>query len=259
MNEYAARTPSSPTGQRVDHAGIAESINRAVNYTMYAAFREERPAPDPAPAAADASSAEAAIRQVRDRHAAIPGLVVRGWYDVSGFRADADVLVWMHAPTPEALQGAYRAVLEGAAGRLAPVWSAIGVHRAAEFNRGHVPAFLAGDAPRAYVCVYPFVRGREWYLLPEGERRELLREHGAAARDYGDVLANTVSAFALGDYEWLLAFEADELTRIVDLMRDLRATGARRHVIEETPFFTGPRSTAEMLLRRAFGVVAPQG
>src|SRR5215207_9526738 len=31
------------------------------------------------------------------------------------------------------------------------------------------------------------------------------------------------------------------LHRIVDLMRDLRATEARRHVREEIPFFTGPR------------------
>ena len=42
-------------------------------------------------------------------------------------------------------------------------------------------------------------------------------------------------------YDMPLAFEADELHRIVDLMRDLRATGARRHVREEVPFFTGPR------------------
>ena len=53
--------------------------------------------------------------------------------------------------------------------------------------------------------------------------------------------ANTVPSFALGDYEWILAFEADQLDRIVDLMRDLRATEARRHVREEVPFFTGPR------------------
>ena len=39
----------------------------------------------------------------------------------------------------------------------------------------------------------------------------------------------------------MLAFEADELHRIVDLMRDLRATEARRHVREEIPFYTGPR------------------
>jgi len=84
------------------------------------------------------------------------------------------------------------------------------------------------------------VRSYEWYLLDEKERRDLLREHGQLARDYPDVRANTIASFALGDYEWLLAFEADELHRIVDLMRELRASGARRHVREEIPFFTGP-------------------
>ena len=81
----------------------------------------------------------------------------------------------------------------------------------------------------------------DWTVLPEDERRTMLIEHGQAARDYPDVRANTLSAFALGDYEWILAFEADELHRIVDLMRELRATEARRHVREEVPFFTGPR------------------
>ena len=61
------------------------------------------------------------------------------------------------------------------------------------------------------------------------------------ARDYPDVRANTVASFALGDYEWILAFEADELHRIVDLMRHLRGSEARRHVREEVPFYTGPR------------------
>jgi hydrogen peroxide-dependent heme synthase len=55
------------------------------------------------------------------------------------------------------------------------------------------------------------------------------------------VRANTVASFGLGDYEWILAFEADELHRIVDLMRIMRETGARRHVREEIPFYTGPR------------------
>jgi chlorite dismutase len=35
--------------------------------------------------------------------------------------------------------------------------------------------------------------------------------------------------------------EADELTDLVDMMRELRYTEARRHVREEVPFFTGRR------------------
>ena len=110
-------------------------------------------------------------------------------------------------------------------------------------------AGLRGDADdMVWWHVYPFVRSYEWYLLDEKERRDLLREHGQMARDYPDVRANTIASFALGDYEWLLAFEADELHRIVDLMRELRASGARRHVREEIPFFTGPLVDAAHLV-----------
>ena len=115
------------------------------------------------------------------------------------------------------------------------------LHRPAEFNKSHVPAFIAGEDPGDYLCVYPFVRSLDWYLLPDDERRKMLVEHGMAGREYPDVRANTVPAFALGDYEWILAFEGPDLGRIVELMWKLRYTDARRHVREETPFFTGPR------------------
>ena len=107
---------------------------------------------------------------------------------------------------------------------------------------------MQDEEPKAYLCVYPFVRSYEWYLLPEEERRAMLTEHGMMARPYPDVRANTVSSFALGDYEWMLAFEADELHRIVDLMRALRAAAARRHTREEVPFYTGRRRELSEIL-----------
>jgi chlorite dismutase len=76
----------------------------------------------------------------------------------------------------------------------------------------------------------------------------MLAEHGRMGAAFRGVVANTVSAFALGDYEWLLPMESDELTDLVDMMRDLRATDARRHVRDELPFYTGRRiSTAELV------------
>ncbi|GLB62318.1 putative chlorite dismutase [Dietzia sp. NCCP-2495] len=176
-------------------------------------------------------------------------VVVRGIYDVSGLRAEADFMIWTHAEHIEDLQGFYnefrRTTLLGKASTT--FWSNTALHRPAEFNKSHIPAFLAEEEPGAYISVYPFVRSYEWYLLPDEERRQILAAHGRAAREYPDVRANTVPAFTLGDYEWLLAFEAPALDRIVDLMRDMRATEARRHVREEIPFFTGPRVTPDKL------------
>ncbi|ASR56830.1 hydrogen peroxide-dependent heme synthase [Cellulomonas sp. CW35] len=200
---------------------------------------------------ADADERAALIADAQAAVGEDAALVVRGWYDVAGLRADADLMVWWHAETVEQVQGAYQRLRASDLGRhLLPVWSVVGLHRAAEFNRSHVPAFLAGEEPGAYLCVYPFVRSYDWYVLPEDDRRRMLVEHGQAARDYADVRANTVSAFALGDYEWLLAFEAPELHRIVDLMRELRNTEARLHVREEVPFYTGPRTTLEAWAER---------
>ncbi|MGN8025381.1 hydrogen peroxide-dependent heme synthase [Microbacterium sp. 22242] len=170
------------------------------------------------------------------------GITVRGFYDVSGLKADADLLVWLHGPSPEELQKALRRLRRTELLRtLLPVWNVMGVHRDAEFNRQHVPGFLRGVAAKDWLCLYPFVRTPEWYLLDEDERRRMLADHGRKGAAFRGVIANTVAAFALGDYEWLLPLEADELTELVDLMRDLRYTDARRYVKEEVPFYTGRR------------------
>jgi len=218
------------------NAARLREINSTLRYTLWSVFRAETPL---GPALRDelAGEVETLFEQLADKD-----VVVRGTYDVSALRADADLMVWWHAPTADALQEAYGRLRRTRLGaHLAPVWSNMALHRPAEFNKSHVPAFLAGEEALAYISVYPFVRSYEWYLLPDEERRDLLAEHGKMARGYADVRANTVASFALGDYEWILAFEADELDRIVDLMRDLRASGARRHVREEIPFFTGRR------------------
>jgi chlorite dismutase len=226
----------STTAKRAAGRRSPAEINASIRYTLWSVFRSATPL-----GSADRADVAGEVESLLDQLAA-KDVVVRGTYDVSGLRADADVMVWWHAGSADALQEAYGLLRRTRLGaHLAPVWSTMGLHRPAEFNRAHVPAFLAGEAPRQYICVYPFVRSYEWYLLPDQERRELLAEHGRMARGYADVRANTVASFALGDYEWVLAFEADELHRIVDLMRELRAAGARRHVREEVPFFTGRR------------------
>lgn len=170
------------------------------------------------------------------------GVTVRGFYDVSGMRADADLMVWLHGAEPSALQDALRRLRRTALlAPLLPRWSAMGVHRDAEFSANHLPAFLRGSAPAQWLTVYPFVRSYDWYLLPEDDRRAMLSDHGRKGSEYSSVLTNTVASFALGDYEWLLALEADDLVDLVDLMRHLRQTEARRHVRREIPFYTGRR------------------
>lgn len=206
-----------------------------VRYAGYFVFRRQgMPAADPAAITAEMTAFESGLA-ARD-------VVTRGFYDVTGMRADADLMLWLHAPTAQALQAAVRSFRGTKTGAgLANTWSAIGLHRLSEFNKEHVPAFIAGKPARQWVAVYPYQRSIEWYLLPGTERAALLGEHGRLGRDYPAVQNNTIAAFALGDYEWLLAVESDQLDQIVDLMRHLRSSATRRHTRLETPFFTGRR------------------
>jgi len=218
-------------------------LNDRIEYTMWSVFVHTAGVlPEERGGVIDET--EALFTDLADR-----GITIRGVYGLSGMRADADWLIWWHAPTITVLQNAYNLLRKTAWGRASePVWSTVGVHRSAEFNSAHIPAYLRGVNPARFLTVYPFVRSYEWYLLPEETRGKMLADHGAAAKDFPDVISNTVAAFALGDYEWVLALEADELHRLVDLMRSFRHTEARRHVRVETPFYTGERVSVAALI-----------
>ena len=232
------------TGQaRIPNAGKkAKDLNEVIRYTLWSVFRLRDVLPEDRTGYAD--EVDELFEQLAEKD-----VTVRGTYDVSGLRADADLMIWWHAETADALQDAYNRFRRTKLGRaVEPVWSNMALHRPAEFNKSHLPAFIAGEEPREYVSVYPFVRSYDWYLLPDEDRRRMLADHGKMARGFPDVRANTVPSFSLGDYEWVLAFEADELHRIVDLMRHLRGSEARLHVREEVPFYTGRRKSVSELV-----------
>ena len=223
----------SENNQRLDY----KKLNETLRYTMWSVFKVT-----PGALGADRSAIVAEMREFIDSFND-QDLEIRGIYDVSGIRAEADIMIWWHAEHMTDLQAAFnrfsRTTQLGQASTA--VWSNSALHRPAEFNKSHIPAFIADETPKRWLSVYPFVRSYDWYLMDAKDRRRILAEHGMAGRDFPDVRANTVPAFSLGDYEWILAFEAEELDRIVDLMHRMRYTEARLHVREEIPFFTGRR------------------
>ncbi len=167
-------------------------INDSIRYAMWSVFAVTAPLGD---------NREVMAKEVEELFARLEseGVVTRGVYDVGGLRAEADFMVWWHAERIEDVQAAYRALLRTELGQLLePTWSAAALHRPAEFNKSHIPAFLADEQPKDFICVYPFVRSYDWYLLDDKERRDMLREHGQQAREYPDVRANTIAVVRPG-------------------------------------------------------------
>ena len=82
-------------------AAELREINDTIRYTMWSVFSLRDVLGD-ADRAAEAVEVDALLEKL-----AADDVVVRGIYDLSGIRADADLMVWWHAETAEQLQDAY--------------------------------------------------------------------------------------------------------------------------------------------------------
>ena len=222
-----------------DAQGAAGEGGETLYWAGYTVLERTGQRPQDADSPANREAFDALVADLEQRD-----VTVRGVYDVSGMREGADLMVWLTGKEPEVLQAAIRELRrQPLLAGTRQAWNAMGVHREAEFTSNHSPAFARGAEAQKWVCVYPFVRSYEWYYMNPQRRGEMLKNHGMKAREYPQVLANTIACFGLNDFEWLLALEAPELVDLVDIMRHFRNTEARLHVREETPFYTGRRIT----------------
>lgn len=200
-------------------------------------------------------------------------VTLRGAYSMVGLREDADLMFWVWGPDLDAIQRLAVQLRHTGLGRyLTTPQTYVGVVAGGRYDPAHSPAFMQGAEAKAYISLYPFVKTTEWYLLSFNERRELMAEHGQVGRKYavsrarlaagattngrggaatavapetdteeegGGVLANTVDAFGLGDYEFILANESDDPSELCRMMEALRATEVRRYTRLDTPIFLG--------------------
>jgi chlorite dismutase len=165
---------------------------------------------------------------------------LRGTYVVQGFQAHTDILFWMFADQFPDIQDLQLELRRSTLGQCLEISHAfIGITKPFEFSE-HPTSFAVGMTPRRYLCFYPFIRKPEYYLLPKWERKALIGEHGEIGHAFvPDILTNGVYGFGLGDYEWLLTFETNELGRLVDCVRKLRESKSRLYMEDEHPFIVG--------------------
>lgn len=248
--------PTAPevSGDPRDFAVNPEEVNARDNYSLHMVFSQVGGI-KPEKVAQTAAQIRQAVQET--------GVEIRGWYDCSGFNPSASLMVWVLGDAVEKCQAAFRVLRDWNKSLVVdssqedgeedplyfvPVWSAMSRHIPAEFNAAHLPACFGGWVPRKYMAVYPFVRSLDWYTLHPRKRGSILREHGLNGRAYNDVAVSTLTAFALGDWEWTISLEADRLERVMGVLRQQRDAEARLYVKVDTPFYTGVRVELEEYL-----------
>jgi chlorite dismutase len=165
-------------------------------------------------------------------------------YSLVGTRGDADLLLWQAADDLETLHALQAAIYSTGLGCFLSIpYSYLGMTRRSLYEFPALDAEPDGRLPirpqdSRYLFLYPFVKTREWYALPLGDRQRMMDEHVRIGRRHPGVRINTTYSFGLDDQEFVVAFESDDPADFLDLVMELRETEASRYTLRDTPTFT---------------------
>ena len=217
---------------------MASAVNRqSVNFAFYKVDPAWRRLPKEE---REASKKEfgAAVEEWRQRMLLIP-------YSTVGLRPETDFMLWRIADSLDLLQEMSRQLNRTALGAyLTTPYSFVAMTKRSIYVDKHVhpgqegrrAAIVPGEY--RYLFVYPFVKTRDWFLLPIERRQEMMDVHIKVGHQFPSVKLNTTYSFGLDDQEFVVAFESDKPGDFVDLVMALRETEGSRFTLRDTPIIT---------------------
>ena len=160
-------------------------------------------------------------------------------YATGGVRPDCDFFLWKITQRYADL-GELAAELNATplAGYLETPYSYLATTKASQYTASRRPRKIV---PRGspYLVVYPFVKVRPWYALPQEERQRAMDEHMRIGAGFASIHNHTTYSFGIDDQEFMTAFECDEPADFMHLMLTLRESEASRYTERDTPIFVG--------------------
>ena len=172
-------------------------------------------------------------------------------YSTLGLRKDADFLLWIISPELDQIQSLMEGLRRTAlTPHLEQSWSFLAVTRESTYLRGHSEELKVMVEPgqAKYLFVYPFVKTREWYLLPVEERQKLMNEHIRVGHQFPGIRINTAYSFGLDDQDFMVSFEGEDPREFVTLVMRLRETKGSLYTVRDTPIFTCVKRPLEEIL-----------
>lgn len=187
-----------------------------------------------------------------------PGLMCLT-YSTIGLKADCDFLLWRIGASTDDFQAHSQAINKSRLGAflqlkqsfLAMTKRSMYIDKLDPFHTTESRTHII-PGKRKYLFVYPFVKSREWYLLPHEERQKIMDEHIRVGNKYPSVKLNTTYSFGLDDQDFVVAFETDEPKDFLDLVMELRETQGSKYTVRDTPIFTCVQTPMENILDQLF-------
>ena len=177
-------------------------------------------------------------------------------YTTAGVRPETDFFLWKITERYESL-GELGAALNATplAGWLETPYSYLATTKASQYTSARRARKIVPQGS-PYLVVYPFVKVRPWYALPEKQRQRAMDEHIETGRTFPTITNHTTYSFGIDDQEFMTAFECDEPADFMHLMLTLRETEASKYTERDTPIFVGQLLDIRAALDRLDGVAA---
>jgi chlorite dismutase len=157
-------------------------------------------------------------------------------YSTIGLRHDSEFMIWTMSPSLENIQILASKIYTTILGKyIEPTSTYLSLTRKSFYSNQVKLGFETEEEPLRYAVVYPFIKSREWYLLPFEKRKEMMEEHIRVGRKYPEIRLNTTYSFGIDDQDFMLAFETDNLSKFQRLIIDLRETQVSKYIIKDTP------------------------
>ena len=157
-------------------------------------------------------------------------------YSTLGIRKESDFMLWSISDSIEKIQILTSKVYTTVLGKYIDATEVfLSASRPSIYSSKISPSFMGDDEPLKYNIVYPFIKSREWYLLPFEKRNEMMKEHINVGRKFPQIKLNTSYSYGIGDQDFMLAFETDSLMDFQELIIKLRETQVSRYVVKDTP------------------------
>jgi chlorite dismutase len=160
-------------------------------------------------------------------------------YTTTGVRPETDFFFWKITQRYEDL-GELGAALNGTplAGWLETPYSYLATTKASQYTSARKARKIVPKGS-PYLVVYPFVKVRPWYALPEADRLRAMEEHMRVGHEFESIHNHTTYSFGIDDQEFMTVFECDEPADFMHLMLTLRESEASRYTERDTPIFVG--------------------
>ena len=180
-------------------------------------------------------------------------------YSTAGLKGDSDLLLWRISSSVDAFQAQTQLINRTRlAGYLSTPWSFVSMTKRSMYIDKVDPFHTAESrthiipGKRKFLFVYPFVKTRDWYLLPHEERQAIMDVHIKVGNKYPSVKLNTTYSFGLDDQDFVVAFETEEPKDFLDLVMELRETQSSKYTQRDTPIFTCVQTPMENVLDQLF-------